>query len=177
MVDVIRTLDELNALFPDNVNGEIAPSSIRDLFQSLMVHAEIQSGAKASITLGNGYQPLDLNVAGSIGRGLTVDTTNKWIAGVPVQMKADVTLEVLFRGANGTTYEFTAFRNPDSFPVQITRLDCAARITAAADIRCLSVSAAIQLQQGDKIQAGVRANGAAFELLRANLKVRRLTIE
>lgn len=177
MPDTIRTLAQLNQQFADNTQAIISPQDMRDLFVSLMVHGEIGSGAKAAITLGTGYQALDLTVAGTVGRGLTVDTANKRIADVPVDLKADVALEVLFRGANGVTYDFTVFRNPDATPVQVTRLDASARITAAADIRCVAVSAAIQLTAGDKLQAAVRANGASFELLRANLKVRRIGIE
>lgn len=177
MPDTIRTLSELNTQFADNTNAEISPQDIRDLMVSLMVHGEIGSGAKAAITLGTGFQAMDFTVAGTVSRGLTVDTTNKWIADIPVSLKADVQLEVLFKGANNTTFDFAVFKNPDSSPNQIARLDSSLRIFNSAMVGCVVVSAAIQLAAGDKLQAGVRANGASFELLRGALKVKRIGVE
>lgn len=177
MADTIRSLAELNQQFADNTEGVIAPQDIRDLMVSLMVHGEIGSLVKSAITLGNGFQAMDFNQAGAVGRGLTIDMANKWIAGVPVDMKAEVTLEVLFTGANGVTYEFGVFRNPDGTPEQIARLDAAERIINAAQRGKVNVSAALQLNAGDKLQAGVRANGSSFTLLRGLLRVRRIGIE
>lgn len=178
MPDTIRTLAELNFLFRDTAeNEEISAQHIRDLMVSLMVHGEIGSGPKSAITLGTPFQALDLNVAGVIGRGLTIDETNKRIANVPVDMKADIALEVLFKGAANTTYEFSVFKNTHTTPVQIARMNADERIISAAQIGKISVSAAIQLAAGDTLQAGVRSAGASFELLRGNLKVRRIGVE
>lgn len=176
MADTIRTLADLNAIFPDNTQGEIAAQDIRDLVASTLPHAEIGSGAKASITLGTGYQAMDFTVAGATDYGFTVDTVNKWIASTPVTGKYRVQLEVAFRGAQNQTYDFTVFRNPDGTPDQLTRLNVQARPTAAADIRSLSVSAYVSLTAADKLQAGVRCNGQAFELLRGGMRVDRVGV-
>jgi hypothetical protein len=177
MPDTIRSLIELNAQFADSTTPTISPQDIRDLMVSMMVYGEIGSGAKAAITLPAGFTPLDFTLAGVVGRGLTVDTVNKWISGVPVTMKAEVSLEVQFTGANGVNYEFAVFKNPDGAPEQISRLDITERIINAAQRGAVNVSASIQLAGGDKLQAGVRANGATFTLLRGLLRVKRIGVE
>ena len=178
MPDTIRTLVELNQMFADNTFGICSPQDVRDLILSMMVHGEIGSGAKSAITLGTGFQALDFTVAGTIARGLTVDTTNKWIADIPVTLKADVQLEVLFKGTNGVSYEFGVFKDSGSGFQQVARLDSPPiRILNAQMVGTLIISAGIQLAAGDKLQAGVRANGESFELLRGNLKVRRIGVE
>jgi hypothetical protein len=177
MADTIRTLAELNAQFADNTSAVIAPQDIRDLMLSLMVYGEIGSGAKAAITLGTGFQAMDFTLAGVVGRGLTIDTTNKWIAGVPVAMKAKVRLEVSFSGTNNTTFDFAVFRNPDGTPEQLLRVTDSDRIVSAAMMGGVTIEAAIQLNAGDKLQAGVRANGASFTLLRGRLYVERIAVE
>ena len=177
MADTIRSLAELNALFADNGIGSITPQDIRDLMVSMMVHGEIGSLNKAAVTLPAGFTPLDFNAAGAVGRGLTIDTANKWIVSVPVAIKAEVSLEANFNGSNNTTFDFAVFRNPDGTAEQLTRLSGSCRIVSAAMIGSVSLSAAIQLQPGDKLQAGVRANGASFTLLRGGLRVRRIGIE
>lgn len=177
MPDTIRTLAALNTQFADNTQGIIAPQDMRDLFVSMMVYGEIGSGAKSSITLGTGFQALDFTVAGSVGRGLTIDTTNKLISAVPVAMKAWITLEIAFRGTLNTTYDFAVIQNPSGIPVDIARLDISQRILNAAQIATFTVTAAIQLAANDSLQAQVRSNGAAFELLRGALRVQRIAIE
>lgn len=177
MADTIRTLSDLNTLFGDTGEAPVSPQDIRDLFASLMVYGEIGSGAKSSITLGTGYQALDFTVAGNVGRGLTIDTVNKRINGIPVSLKAWVTLEVAFRGAINTTYDFTVFKNPQGTPEQLSRIDISERILNAAQIGKITATAAIQLAPGDTLQAGVRSNGAAFELLRGVMRVQRIVIE
>jgi hypothetical protein len=179
MADTIRTLAQLNTQFADNTVGICSPQDIRDLMVSLMVHGEIGSLAKSAITLAAGFQPLDFNQAGAVGRGLTIDTANKWIDGISVNMKAEITLEVSFQGANNTTFEFAVFRNPDGTPEQITRLTDNERIFSAAMVGGIKISSALQLNAGDKLQAGVRpvAGTPSFTLLRGLLRVRRIAIE
>jgi len=177
MADTIRTLADLNALFGDTGEAPVSPQDIRDLMISQMVYGEIGSGAKASITLGTGYQALDFTVAGNIGRGLTIDTVNKRIEGIPVALKAWVTIEVAFRGAANTTYDFTVFKNPQGSPEQQNRIDISERILNVAQIGKVTATAAIQLAAGDTLQAGVRSNGAAFELIRGVMRVQRIAIE
>ena len=177
MPDTIRTLAELNQQFADNTAGVIAPQDIRDLFASLMVHGEIGSGAKSAVTLATGYQPLDFNVPGVVGRGLNVDIANKWINGVPVSMKAEVTLEVLFQGANNTTFDFAVFRNPAGAAEQLQRLSGSIRIFNASMVGHLVMSSSIQLEPGDTLRAGVRGGAVSFTLLRGALRVRRIAIE
>ena len=177
MPDTIRSLAELNQEFADNTSGVISPQDIRDLMVSMMVYGEIGSLSKAAVTLPTGFTPLDFNQAGAVGRGLTVDTVNKWIADVPVPMKAEITLEVSFQGSNNTTFDFAVFQNPDTTPVQIQRLTDSERIFSATMIGFCKIGASLQLNAGDKLQAGVRANGASFTLLRGRLFVRRIGVE
>jgi hypothetical protein len=175
MADTIRTLAQLNQQFADNTEGVISPQDIRDLFVSLMVHGEIGSGVKAAITLAAGYQSLDLTVAGAVSRGITVDTLNKQLSGIPVNLGAEITLEVLFNGAANTTYDFAVIRNGAVVP----RLSGSCRIINAAQIGLIVMSSAIDLAADDVIQAAVRpATGTpTFTLLRAALRVRRIAIE
>jgi hypothetical protein len=179
MADAIRTLAELNTQFADNIEGICSPQDIRDLMVSMMVHGEIGSLARSAITLAAGFQPLDFHAAGAVGRGLTIDETNKWIADVPVDMKAEVTLEVSFQGSNNTTFEFAVFKNPDTAPEQILRLTDNERIFSAAMVGTVKISSSLQLSAGDKLQAGVRpaAGTPSFTLLRGLLRVRRIAIE
>lgn len=177
MSDTIRTLAALNTQFADNTSAVIAPQDIRDLMVSMMVYGEIGSAAKAAITLGTGFQAMDFNLAGNVGRGLTVDTTNKWLSGVPVDMKAKVRLEVSFQGTNNTTFDFAVFRNPDTAPEQLLRVSDSDRIVSATMMGGITIEAAIQLNAGDKLQAGVRGNGASFTLLRGRLYVERIAVE
>lgn len=177
MPDTIRSLSELNALLADNDSGGITPQDLRDMMISQMVYAEIGSGQKGAITLAAGQNVLDLNVAGAINRGLTVDTANKWIADVPVDMKAEVTFEILFQGLNNTTFNFNIIRNPGASPVQIARLDSSCRIFNAAMIGSVCVSAYVQLTEGDKLQARVQAGAVSFTLLRGGMRVRRIGVE
>lgn len=177
MPDTIRSLVELDALFGDNSVGAITPQDIRDLMVSMMVHGEIGSGPKAAITLGTGFQALDLTVSGAVGRGLTIDTINKWITDLPCDLKAIVHCEIAFRGAQNQNYEFAVFRNPTTTPEQQARLDRVFRPLAAADIQQHSWSTSLQLFAGDTVQMGVRANGQTFELLFAVLRIQRIGIE
>lgn len=179
MPDTIRSLAELNTQFADNVDAAISPQDIRDLMVSLMVHGEIGSLTKGAVVLSTGFQPLDFNQAGAVGRGLTVDTANRWIADIPVDMKVEVTLEVSFQGSNNTTFEFAVFRNPNTSPEQIQRLSDSERIFSAAMIGTIKMSASLQLNAGDKLQAGVRpvVGTPSFTLLRGLLRVRRIGVE
>lgn len=179
MPDTIRTLAELNAAFPDNTVGATSNQDIRDLIVSMMVHGEIGSGPKSAIVLAAGFQPLDFTLAGVVSRGLTIDTVNRWIADVPCDMKAEITLELSFQGSNNTTFDFAVFRNPDTVPEQIQRLTDNERIFSAAMVGAVKISASIQLNAGDKLQAGVRpaAGTPSFTLLRGMLRVRRIPVE
>jgi hypothetical protein len=176
MADTIRTLSELNQQFADNVSAVIAPQDIRDLMVSLMVHGEIGSLAKAAITLGTGFQALDYNQSGAIERGITVDTVNKWMT-IPVNGKYEIVFEVSFNGANNITYDFGVFRDSGAGFAAIARLDDSERIVNAAMIGGCKVSCSMSLNAGDKVQAGVRSNGASFTLRRGLLRVRRIGVE
>lgn len=178
MADTIRTLADLSQnVFPDNVDGLISPQSIRDLVVSMMVHGEIGSLAKSQIVLGTGFQALDFNQAGAVSRGLTLDTANKWIGNIPVAMSAEVTLEVTFQGSNNTTFDFGVFRDSGAGFAAVSRLQDSERLFNAAMVGGVRISSALDLQAGDKLQAGVRANGANFTLLRGVLRVRRIGVE
>lgn len=176
MPDTIKTLAQLNLDAQDNASGGYSLQKLRDLMVSFLVHGEIGSLAKAAITLGTGYQALDFNASGAIERGVTVDTVNKWIV-VPVDGKYEVTLEVSFNGGNNTTYDFTVFKNPDTSPENVVRIEDSERLVNAAMIGGVKVSCSLTLVAGDKLQAGVRSNGSAFTLRRGLLRVRRIGIE
>lgn len=175
MADTIRSLADLNQRFADSGAEDISAQDMRDMFVSLMVHGEIGSGAKGAITLAAGYQAMDFDFAGAISRGLTIDTANKRIADVPVNLGAEVTLEVLFNGAANTTYDFAVIKNGSP----VARLSGSCRIVNAAQIGLIVMSAAIDLAAGDVLQAAVRpATGTpTFTLLRGVLRCRRIGIE
>lgn len=173
MADTIRSLAELNALFADNGQGNITPQDIRDLVVSTMVHAEIGSGAKAAITLAAGFNVLALDVAGAVGRGITVDTANRRLSGIPVAMKAVVHAEINFSGAQNTTYTFAVFQNG----VQVQRLTRTARPSAVADIRQVSFSTSLQCAVDDTFDLRVSAGMVSFTLLFGVLRVQRIGVE
>lgn len=177
MADTIRSLTELNSLLADNTSGAISAQDIRDLMVSQMVHVEIGSGAKAAITLGTGFEALDFTVAGVIGRGLSVDTTNKWIIDVPVDMKAEVSCEIVFRGVQNNDYEFAVFKDPAGTPDRQTRLDRTLRVVSNTQIVSHSWATSLQLNAGDTLQMGVRADGLSFEMLFGLLRIRRIGVE
>lgn len=179
MADTIRSLVELNALFADQSQAAITPQDLRDLVVSMMVHGEIGSGAKAATTLASGWQAVDLTEAGAVGRGLTVDPANRRLTDVPVDMKALVSVEVAFRGALNTTYDFAVWRNTHSTPVQETRLTRSLRVLNTAQVVTHSWATSLQLQAGDSLQLGVRpASGTpTFELLFGVLRVQRIGVE
>lgn len=176
-MDTIRSLAELASLIADNAQGAITPQDIRDLMVSQMVHGEIGSGAKSALTLGAGWQALDLDVEGVVGRGLAVDAANRALGSIPVEMKALVSVEVVFRGTQNTNYEFAVWRNPTTTPVQELRLTRTLRPTAATNIVAHSWATSLQLAAGDAFQLGVRAPGAPFELLFGLLRIQRIGVE
>lgn len=178
MVDTIRSISELNNLFSDNTDGNVTPQDIRDLMVSLMVHGEIGALNKAPITISNTYTALDLDSAGAVGRGLTVDTANKQISGIPVNMKVELSLEVIFKGASGANYDFAVFLDPDGTPTRINRMDASCAILSNSQIGIISVSSTYQLSQNDVLQAAIKGtNGANFEMIRGLLRVRRIGVE
>lgn len=178
MPDTIRTLAALNQQFADNTEGVISPQDIRDLMVSQMVYGEIGSGAKGAITLSAGFNKLDLTVAGTVGRGLNIDTVNKQISGVPCEMKAEVSLEVNFNGANNTTFTFAVFRTPSGGAAeQLLRLTDTDRIVAASQQAGVNISSSIQLNAGDTLHASVSAGAVSFTLLRGRLYVKRIAVE
>lgn len=176
MPDTIRTLAELNQQFADLGEVPVNTQDIRDLMVSLMVHGELGSLAKAAITLGTGFQALDFNQSGAIERGITVDTTNKWVT-IPVSGKYELTFEVSFNGANNQTYDFGVFKDSGAGFAAIVRMDDSERIVNAAMIGGVKASCSMQLEANDKLQAGVRCNGQTFTLRRGLLRVRRIGVE
>lgn len=175
MADTIRSLSELNTMLGDNLNGAITPQHIRDLMVSQMCYGEIGSGSKAGFNIGTGFQVVDCTVAGVVGRGLTADTTNKRISGTPVDMKAEVLVEVAFTGTNGRSYEFAVFRNGTE---QLTRITDSVAFLTGITAR-IAIGASIQLQANDFLDLRVRASAAAsnFTLARARLFVKRIGVE
>lgn len=178
MADTIRSLVELDALFADNVIAAITPQDVRDLMVSMMVHGEIGSGAQSSITLGTGWQPINLNVEGMVGRGITVDTLNQRLADIPVEMKAIVHCEVVFKGAAGADYEFAVWRNTHTAePSMIDRMHRVLHVVTTTQTVAHAWSTSVQLEAGESLQLGVKADGQPFELLFGVLRVQRIGIE
>jgi hypothetical protein len=179
MADTIRTLSELNNLFSDNTIGGLGEQDIRDLVVSLGVHGEIGSLAKTSITLGGSWDVLDFDAAGASKWGLNVDTTNKWIDQIPVDMKAMLTLVVRFKGDVGQDYDFTVFRDPaGTAPENLTRMQSYGhRVLNASQTVMVYWATSIQLNQGDVLQAAVRSAGNDFELLQGIFQVQRLGVQ
>lgn len=174
MADTIRTLDELNVLLRDNGQEELSAQDIRDLMISQMVHGEIGAIGNDEITLGSGWQTVDLDTAGVVHRGLTLNTTDHRIEDVPVAMKADVQVHVTFLGADGESYDFAVFKNGG--PSQVVG---AARTLVGNGARSVmgTWSVAVQLAADDTLQLGVRSSGNAFTLNNGLLRVRRIAVE
>jgi hypothetical protein len=177
MPDTIRTLSELNALLADNNTANISPQDIRDILVSINVYGEIGASGNSPINLASGWQPLDLTVPGNSTRGVVVNTTSKWIEQVPVDMEVDLTFHLIFKGQAGRDYDFTVFKNPDSTPVQMNRMNILN--IEANETRSLSWSTSINVTQGDKLQAAVRpsADSSNFELLHGVFRLQRKGIE
>jgi hypothetical protein len=176
MADTIRSLSELNSLLSDNTIGALGVQDIRDLMVSQMVHGEIGSGAKAPVTLGASWDALDFDVAGVFGRGLNVDTANKLIDQVPVRMKAVLSLEVLFSGDAGESYDFSVWKDPAGKPSNITRMQRTLRASSAGETHA-SWSVGVQLEAGDVLQPAVRSASNEFELLFGLFRVQRIGVE
>lgn len=178
MADTIRSLSELNSLLADNVLENIGPQDIRDLMVSQMVHGEIGSGAKGSTILGASWESLDFDVAGVFERGLNIDTGNRWINQIPVDMKAVLTMEVFFKGDAGQDYDFTVFKDPTGSPVNITTMQRTGfRVVNADQTIHASWSVGVQLSQNDVLQPAVRSNSNNFELLFGLFRVQRIGVE
>ena len=178
MLDTIRTLAELNALFADNGMGGINAQDIRDLMVSINVYGEIGAANKAAISLASGWQALDFDAEGLSTRGLNVDTTNKWIDQIPVNMEADLTLMVIFKGEAGRSYDFTVFKDPAGTPSIVNRMTLN-NIDGNSEVRAVSWSTSISLAANDVLQAGVRPSAASsnFELINGVFRVQRKGIE
>ena len=178
MPDTIRSMAELDSLLSDNAAGSISAQDIRDLMVSMAVHGEIGSGAKANKTLGADWEALDFDVAGTFVRGLNVDTVNKWIDGVPVTMKALLSMELFFKGDEDESYDFTVFKDPIGSPVNITRMERADVLLTDVDQTVqLSWSVGVQLTAGDILQPSIRSNGNDFELMFGLFRVQRIGVE
>lgn len=178
MTDTIRSLSELNSMLADNTTNAISPQDIRDLMVSQMVHGELGSAAKTSKILGTGYEALDFDVAGLFERGLNIDTVNKWINQVPVDMKAILTMEVYFKGDAGEDYDFTVFKDPAGTPSEITRMAREnVHVVNGSQTIQLQWSTGVQLSQNDVLQPAVRSNGNNFELLFGLFRVQRIGVE
>lgn len=179
MADTIRSLAELDALFADNNVAAITPQDIRDLMVSQMVHGEIGTDADAPIQIGTAWQPVALDTEGEIGRGLTVDAPGNRLAGVPVEMKAAIHVEVVFKGTAGRRYDFGVWRNTHATPQQVGSMSRSLTCVHADQTVCHSWSTAVQLQAGDTLQLGVKASAVAssFEVLFAVLRIQRVGVE
>lgn len=92
MVDTIRTLGELNALFADNATGDVSEQDIRDLVVSQNVHAEMGRNS-LSTSIGTTYTKVPMTKAGVFERGFTTDLPNDQISGTPVNLKASISVE------------------------------------------------------------------------------------
>lgn len=178
MADVIRSLSELNILFADNVNNDISPQDMRDLIVSQMVHGEVGTNGQTSITLGTGYQALDFDTAGTFERGVSIDVAAGRIHSVPVDCKALVSVEVMFRGIVGQDYDFTVFKDPLGTPASLPALTRTGfRVLNAAQTIHVSWSAGVGFLAGEDIQAAVRSNTNDFELLFGLLRFQRIGVE
>jgi len=174
MADTIRTLDELNVLLRDNGQEELSAQDIRDMVVSQMVHGEIGATGNSEITLGGSWQTVDLDTAGVIKRGVTLNTTAHRIEAIPVDLKAVVSVDVLFLGAAGESYEFVVYR--DGGPAQV--IGAARTLHGAGATRvAYSWSVAAQLSQNETLELAVKSAGNVFTLLNALLRVQRVGVE
>jgi len=175
MADTIRTLAELNTLLADNTSGDITPQDIRDLMVSMMVHAEIGALDNSPITLGSGWETVDLDTAGAAKRGADVDLVNHRITSIPVACKGQVHWEAEFKGAAATLYEFAVYRNGG--PTQVIGLYRRAYVPTADHIVHVGGTVTAYLSQDETLELAVKASGASFELLSAVLRIDRIGVE
>ena len=174
-MDTIRTLAELNALLADNDSADISPQDIRDLMISQMVHAEIGAVDNANITLGAGFQTVDLDTAGAAKRGADVDTITHRITSIPVVLKATVHYEIEFKGTAGGVYEFKIFRNGG--PSIVLGTHRRVYVPSADAIVQRSATVTTQLAQDETLEIAVKSSGNDFELLSGVLRIERIGVE
>lgn len=172
MADTIRSLAELNALLADNSSGAISAQDIRDLMISLMVHGAIGASLKSPITLGSVWETVDLDTDQGISRGLTIDTTNKRIADVPVDMKVVAACEVVFIGDSAEEYEFGVSVNAAAPLGRSLRT-----VTSDGGKQWLAWQFPVSLSGGDYLNLVVRSDGNGFELERGLLRIQRIGVE
>lgn len=171
MADTIRTIQELNQLLADNTTGDISAQDIRDILASMNVHAEIGLASWTS-TIGTTWTKVPLDTAGAFSRGFAVDTVNNQIDETPVQLKADIYIEVQpTEPPAGEDLDFAAFVN--GLQAATTRRG---GFTAAG---LYSWAVGVQLAQNDTVDLRVRGSTASqsVTLTRALLRAKRIGIE
>lgn len=178
MADTVRTMQELNEVIfrdpePGQTEGHVGTQAIRDLMFSQMVYCEIGAINKPQIALVAGFNKLNLDQDGEVGRNFVRDTDNNEIEQTPIQLKAMVLFEVHFNGASNTTYTFAVFKNG----VQVQRLTVPERIVNAAQTGKAAAGASLQLQANDVLDLRVSGGTAVFTLLRGRLFVQRIAVE
>jgi len=173
MADTIRTLDELNIILRDNGANELSAQDIRDLVVSMMVHGEIGAINNAEITLGASWQTVDLDTAGVIKRGVTLDVATHQIKEIAVDLKAQVAADVCFLGAAGQVYDFAVYKNGS------TQIGGSARTLHGAGATPVSYSWSVsaQLLQDETLELAVRSNGNVFTLKNGLLRIKRIGVE
>lgn len=181
MVDTVRTKSELNGMFADGATG-VNTQDLRDLMTSLAVYGGLGSLAKTQITLGTGYEPVDLDGAEVSVRNVTVDTVGKTLQLPSLQSPANLEVlvhcEILFKGAVNQDYNFAVFRTPDGGgPSEVTRLTRTFRVLNANQTVAHSWNTTINASGLDSFQLGVRSNGNVFTLLAGVLRVQRMMFE
>lgn len=174
MADTIRTLSELNTILADNGAGKVSAQDIRDTLISLMVHGEIGATDNDEITLGAGWETVNLDTAGVIKRGVTLNTTDHRIEAIPVDLKAEVLVHVTFLGEDGQNYEFAVYR--DGGPTQVLG---AYRKLQGAGTRPVSAQwvVAAQLSEDETLELAVKSAGHSFTLKNGLLRVQRIGAE
>lgn len=169
MVDTIRTLSELNQLLADNTTGDIAAQDLRDILASMNVHTEIGL-ANWTQQISTSWTKIPFDVGGSFERGFQQDLPNNRIINTPCRLKANIGIEIGFSDPAGVGIDVAIFVSDSQ--EAITRRNLAERQAATWAV-------GIQLQEGDFIDARVRANSGTptITLSRCLMKTARIGVE
>jgi len=171
MPDVSRTAAELDALFADNVTGNISPQDLRDFVESVFQYGcitlLISSGPGVAQTIGTTFVKIDqFSTNGPSSSGITPDHTTDQLAIVKRgDFVAIVSLSV--GGDPNVTWQGTLFNNN----IDADRAGLDVRIGGGSDIVRATSLDIISLADGDVVDYRMKAGaaGKSFQLQSGSL--------
>lgn len=168
MVETIRTVPELIALFADNVTGDISPQDSRDFIVSALgVYGGIALINGVTAQAGLDTTPVQLTgfTADTVASGVIPDQAND-------QIEVDIDgvylglFQISFSGSNNTTFTFEFYIDGVASNFAQDR-----RLNASGDIGGASMFALATLTKAEIITIFVNADGAAKTLTAADMQL------